>query len=167
MSYFRPANIAGRIAAGSEADTNGGCILWSGKLSRHGYGRMSANNRQQFVHRLAYALSFGPIPPGLSVCHRCDVPACINPQHLFLGTQADNMADKARKGRDAVGEANGSARLRAADIPVIRRRLVSGESCRSIARTLGVSHTAISMIKRGKRWSHAAPSSLPVTMEAV
>lgn len=75
------------------------CVLWSRTLNNKGYGKLSYQGRIWYAHRLAYALNVGPIPSGAKVCHRCDTSACINPAHLFLGTQKDNLQDMARKGR--------------------------------------------------------------------
>lgn len=76
-----------------------GCKLWFGASVPAGYGVMYYEGRQQYTHRVAWQLTHGAIPPGLLVLHECDTPACINAKHLFLGTDADNMADKMRKGR--------------------------------------------------------------------
>lgn len=96
--------VAARLAANSVPESNTGCVLWLGSVDRRGYGRMSANGRLTRTHRLAWAETFGPIPSDKWVLHKCDQPSCIRPDHLFLGTHADNMADMARKGR-----ANGGA----------------------------------------------------------
>lgn len=161
MAYFRDSNIAQRLAEGSEPDLNGGCTLWAGSMNNQGYGKLSVKGQKRFVHRLAYALAHGAIPPGLNVCHRCDVPACLNPAHLFLGTQADNLADMKGKGRQVspAGEAHPRAKLTEADVLSIKARLASGEPTATIAAGYGVTRTAIYAIREGKRWAQVqAPS---------
>ena len=76
-----------------------GCWLWTGAISIYGYARFLHGGKNRFAHRVAYTLFVGPIPDGMSVCHKCDTPRCINPDHLFLGTLADNMMDCVSKGR--------------------------------------------------------------------
>jgi hypothetical protein len=91
---LRAISLDRRLKAGVTIDPKTGCHVWTGSKYGRGYG-----NLQIATHRLAWELANGPIPEGLSILHRCDNPACCNPDHLFLGTQADNMADKVRKGR--------------------------------------------------------------------
>lgn len=79
------------------------CWLWKRSVDSYGYGHLWADNRIRTAHRIAYELHVGPIPEGLSVLHRCDTPACVNPAHLFLGTQTDNMHDASIKKRLTAG----------------------------------------------------------------
>jgi hypothetical protein len=76
------------------------CWLWKGGRDPHGYGQIHIGNKPLKAHHFSYQLTFGPIPPGLCILQRCQSPACVNPQHLFLGTQQENLADMLRKGRD-------------------------------------------------------------------
>lgn len=99
LSSYTAADLSAlrtRLRARSTLDA--GCILWTG-ASRAGYGAIKVRGVLAATHRLSYEIEYGPIPDGMSVCHRCDRPSCINPEHLFVGTRADNMADGYAKGR--------------------------------------------------------------------
>jgi hypothetical protein len=106
------------------------------------------------AHRVSYALAFGPFDSALLVCHDCDNRSCVNPDHLFLGTSADNSADMTSKGRQAKGEAHGRSKLTEADIPAIMAQRATGAALRAIARDFGVSHAVIHSIIRGESWIH-------------
>ena len=93
---------------GARVDRNGDCWLWKGCQTK-GYGVVARSGRQTYAHRYAHEITHGPIPKGSYVCHRCDQPLCCRPEHLFLGSQTDNMRDAAAKGRVARGERNGQA----------------------------------------------------------
>jgi HNH endonuclease len=81
-----------------------GCVIWTGSVGGNGYGLVWKDGVKQLAHRVAYERKFGPIPDGMFVCHHCDTRRCIKPEHLFLGTQRDNMADMHAKGRGRAGE---------------------------------------------------------------
>lgn len=140
------------------------CMEWQASLTFDGYGQIrvgSNKDRSSKVaraHRVAWKLFRGEIPAGLHVLHRCDNRKCCNPAHLFIGTNYDNMQDRNAKGRSRapLGEASSKAKLRDADIPVIRNRLAAGETQTAIARDYGVFKTAISKVAAGKTWSHVA-----------
>jgi len=91
--------IRERLLYNIEIITESGCWLWVGSLTTGGYGNLSVNYKNKPCHRLSYTEFVGEIPEGMLVCHRCDVPSCINPNHLFLGTYQDNMDDMVKKGR--------------------------------------------------------------------
>lgn len=137
-----------------------GCWLWTGWVDRNGYGEIAlpkgSEKRRIFAHRLSYQLHCGD-PAGMHVCHHCDVPSCVNPAHLFLGTQADNMRDKERKGRGVKprGEHSGRARLTEQQVREILAAQNAGEASASrIARSLGVSRGTIRQILEGNNWRH-------------
>ena len=83
---------------------SGGCWTWLGAKNNQGYGNFNVGGKFERAHRIAYCLSIGEVPAGLFVLHHCDNPSCVNPKHLFLGTQKDNMQDCLKKGRFPVGE---------------------------------------------------------------
>lgn len=151
------ARMAKKIDAYSEPDPNGGCLLWSRSLAKTGYGQVAFRGKVSLAHRVAFEVANGPIPDGLFVLHKCDVRACVNPSHLFLGTQAENMADMAAKGRsrnrDNRGDRHAMAKLNSAEVLVIAERLKSGESSAALGREFGVGRTAIVKIKLGESWS--------------
>lgn len=149
MAKLTPAE---RLALYGREAPETGCIVFTGTLFDTGYGSICINYRTLSAHRLAWEIENGPIPNGLSVLHRCDNRACINPAHLFLGTQADNMRDMSEKGRSSRGEKNAKAKLTEAQVRVIRE---DGRSHRAIAADYGVAKTTVGDIKRGRIWRHA------------
>jgi hypothetical protein len=131
-----------------------GCWLWRGNVGMDGYGKVCLSAaRTARAHRRAWEIVYGSIPDGMSVLHRCDTPLCVRPDHLFLGTQADNMRDKVLKGRALRGESHGRARLKAADIPGIRRAFAGGEACAAIANRFSVNPGTIWMVVHRRTWA--------------
>jgi len=127
-----------------------GCWIWTGAIAR-GYGKFWSGTRLVMAHRFAWERAHGPISPGLCVCHTCDVPNCVRPDHLFLGTNADNAADKVAKGRQshARGELCGMAKLTRGDVARIRR--AKGTHV-SVAASFNVTAYHVGRIRRGVRW---------------
>lgn len=144
---------AEHIERNSMPEPNSGCVLWLGWVGHKGHGLTTWKKKTMHAHRWAWVGRHGPIPDGLHVCHRCDVPSCVNPDHLFLGTHADNMADMVRKGRAALrpGELHRSAKLTG---EIIRDLRTSKEGTRKAARRLDVSPKAIRNIRQRKTWVH-------------
>ena len=155
------------------------CVLttWTRDAKGYGVGHVPGIGNRR-AHRWAWEQAHGPIPDGMQVLHRCDNPPCINVAHLFLGTPADNMADRDAKGHTATGDRNGSrrhpearprglamrhpqpgsangrARLTEADVPVIRERAAHGETARTIAADYGLNPTTVRRLLSGRYWSH-------------
>ena len=132
-----------------------GCWLWLGGLFDRGYGRFALDPKVTVrAHRYAWELANGQIPDGLIVCHRCDNPKCVNPEHLFLGTHKDNAEDRERKGRGAGrkrrGAAHPLAKLKAEEVRAIRS--TEGISDTAWAEFYGVSESQIGRIRRGESW---------------
>jgi len=98
--------IMERFEAKISPEPMSGCWLWVGAIDGSGYGQMNINGKTVKSHRLSYAHFVAPIPPGYCVCHKCDTPACVNPDHLYVGTFKDNAVDKVKKGRMVMGIGN-------------------------------------------------------------
>jgi len=136
-------------------EPNGGCWLWRGMVVGTGYGMVRFERKMYPAHRLAWKLFRGEIAPGLAVCHRCDVRACVNPEHLFLGTHAENMKDMKEKGRSPHGDEHSRSKLTAKNVSRIKAMLAEGHMRVSeIARAFGVTHATIDCIAKGKTWKH-------------
>jgi predicted XRE-type DNA-binding protein len=148
----------------SKVDQSGDCWIWTGKLHRDdgwGYGRFYVHTQEGTitvkVHRLAYMITYGDIPSGLCVCHRCDNPRCIRPDHLFLGTNLDNIQDMVQKGRQARGERNGLSRFTSEQVRSMRH-LYTVDRMRQaeIARVFGVDRRTVNRIVRYQLWRDVA-----------
>jgi len=135
------------------------CWLWKGGTIGP-YGRFYWKRETERAHRLAFRLWVGPLTPGLHVCHRCDTPLCVNPDHLFGGTNEDNHRDKIRKGRQAKGEAASGGRKGTGTVTSDLARAVRlaadvGVRQADIARATGIHRSTVSLIVRGKVWRYA------------
>ena len=145
-------NVAERFEQLVSPEPNSGCWLWLGYVHcKFGYGRLQFNMRTELAHRWSWIIHRGEIPDGLSVLHKCDNAHCVNPDHLFLGSLADNTADMCAKGRQrgAVGEANRNAKLTADQVAKIRR---DGLSIKAICAQYGIKKSMAYYIRSGKHW---------------
>lgn len=133
------------------------CWLWTGATKANGYGHLtSAGGRHIDAHRMAWELTHGPIPAGVYVCHHCDTPRCVRPDHLYLGTPSDNYWDMAAKGRRriAVGDARHPKLTEALVREARRRYAAGGVSIRGLARHYGVSASVMTGVLDRSRWAH-------------
>ena len=142
-----------------KVDKSGDCWLWTACYSRKGYGRFRYEGKLWQAHRISWTIHFGEIPTHdnfyntMCVCHHCDVPRCVQPSHLFLGSIADNISDRDRKGRTAQlkGELNGRSKLTEKDVVFIRE---SSLAQAQLAAIFGVNRSVVSKVKSRKLWAH-------------
>lgn len=130
-----------------------GCWIWQGNKLKEGYGRFCFNGMKTRAHRFSYELYCGPIKNGLLVCHSCDTPACVNPEHLWLGTTKENIRDAASKNRLSHGESHKSSKITKKTAYEIRgeyaRKSIGQEE---LARKYGVSRGCVIGIVKNRTW---------------
>ncbi len=132
-------------------EPNTGCWLWGGAVNSSGYGTLRIGENNLLAHRLQWERYNESIPKGMCICHTCDVRACVNPDHLFLGTYADNTRDASKKGRLPRGEKNHYAKItEVQSIAILNDNRISS----AIAKDYGLSQGYIRNLKRGYRWKH-------------
>lgn len=166
--------LASRFSTKYFPEPNSGCWIWTGMTAQNGYGRMlvkSKNGPTAAAHRISWAIVHGAPPTNLDVCHKCDNRLCVNPDHLFLGSRADNMRDCSKKGRNIMqrhpersvlrgnkirrpaGESHPQAKLTEAQIHEIRR-LRGSSSQEALAARFGVDRSTVGRILSGMTWRH-------------
>lgn len=157
----------------AKVDKSEGCWIWTGATLRRGYGAFQLNGRACRAHRVAYEMAYGSIPSGLFVCHSCDNPACVRPDHLWLGSAKDNTQDCIAKGRMVgpynhhhggyklpsgcnVGERNPRAKMTRDKVIELRARYSSGcELLTNLANEFGIAFSAADKIVRYETWKEA------------
>jgi hypothetical protein len=154
----KPRPIAERFWAKVKKASGDACWEWQGgRTPDAGYGLFGVRfkpSRYVVAHRVSYELNCGPIPEGMKVCHKCDNPPCVRPDHLFLGTQADNVEDMRSKGRAAQGTGHFRAKLDPNKVRDIRRSHAAREPVKSIAARLKVRPGTVYAVIDGKTWGH-------------
>lgn len=164
MNYVKdeeyPERLKVRFLRGIKINSQTGCWEWQKFRNRKNYGcmgiRLKGRSTVRMTHRIAWMIYKGEIPEGLQVCHHCDNPPCCNPDHLFIGTNRDNVLDCQRKGRanTLYGAKHGMSKLKDQDIIVICQLYALGFRQPVIATHFGIDQTNVSMIVQGKTWKH-------------
>lgn len=150
--------LVSRFEAKFTREPSSGCWLWTAATHTHGYGKMWDGETVTDAHRLSWTIYKGEIPKGMHVLHKCDVPCCVNPDHLFIGTHQDNMYDMNSKGRHVAPRGAMNSHLTQSTIDEIRAiqgRLANGEAKR-LALHYGISTGGLYKIRRGDRWGEAS-----------
>ena len=149
-------SVESRLLAKVKRNAETGCWEWTASKQRGGYGQINVGGKAGKplrAHRVSYSIFCGEIPDGLHVLHKCDNRACVNPEHLFLGTNADNQADMDAKGRRVnvplKGEANGACKLTRAEVIAIRS---ANSTQRALAAQFGISRSQVHNIRSGRLW---------------
>lgn len=142
-----------RIESRVERLPEAGCWIWMGATTNAGYGKISVLGKLQLAHRASYLASSGGIDDSLMVCHVCDVRSCVNPNHLYQGTQLQNVADAINRMKFAFGGKNGWSKLTEENVLEIRKMISNGIKMLDIAEHFKVSRHCIKDIKSSKRWS--------------
>lgn len=161
----RPTSFVERLEAhlANSSASSSGCLEWDGPLNFYGYPELTCRGRRYRIHRLLFAERHGPIPEGMEVCHTCDNPACVNLDHLFLGTHKENMDDMRTKGRakvypgvDHKGQRNHNAKFTPEIVLAIRSAWESGDYTGfiGIAKAFNMSRSQAEKIIKKQAWAH-------------
>lgn len=147
-------SLKDRFYSKFKINEDNGCWEWMATKFPNGYGCFKLNRKSVGAHRVSYEIHNGKINKNMVICHHCDNPSCVNPEHLFVGTQKENLLDRKLKGRSVEGNKNGRCKLSDKDILAIKRLLAEKIDQRDIAKSYGVAQTTISAINLNKSWSH-------------
>ena len=151
-----------KLEAYSIPEPNSGCWLWLAYTNSNGYGTVVENGKSRAAHRASYEEYKGPIPEGMLVCHRCDTPSCINPDHLFLGTYSDNSRDCVSKNRHSSRKGTDNGRASVTEEQVLRIIKDLEESyvtLKDLAQKHNVSPATVGRINAGHNWTHLTKAS--------
>jgi Helix-turn-helix domain of resolvase len=150
----RPIPISDRIMQKVEMDPNSGCWLWCACLTSTGYGKIGRSKKEGpgLAHRESYRCFVGDLSEEDCVLHRCDTPACVNPNHLFLGSRSDNASDMVGKGRQYRGSRHWSAKIDESDVENIRSFYSNGSKVEDLAKAFDISESSIYRITSGAGW---------------
>lgn len=156
---YRTIPFVERVMMHTRIDDSTGCHLFEGRRTGDGYGQIKDKGDAVLLHRWSWERVHGKIPHGLHILHKCDTPNCINVEHLFIGTHADNMRDKANKGRSknvptGYSHKRPNSKVTTDQVVQIKRMLKDGIQQFKIASLFSVSRNLISEISLGKTWKH-------------
>lgn len=144
-----------RVMRRTLPEPNTGCVLFEGFVNPQGYGNVKVRGVAKLTHRVTWEEVNGPIPEGAYVLHSCDTPACVNPDHLFLGNQDDNMKDAAGKGRVRKGEEHHNAKLTSDKVlKIVSLRRDKGATYKELSERFGVDYSHVWNICNGNAWNH-------------
>lgn len=154
-SKFRAKPIGEKLANNLAKINDNGCINWTGRKTKWGYGTITISGKSRSAHRIAWEQAHGDIPNGLWVLHKCDNRLCCNPLHLFLGTVQDNVDDCCDKQRQTRGTMHGNHRLSDESVTLIRNKYATGKFTQvELAQEFGVLQTTISRVILRQSWKH-------------
>jgi hypothetical protein len=143
----------------NNVDKTGSCWTWRGATQKDGYGILTYQRKFYLAHRLSYLLAHGIVPDGLNICHTCDNPVCVNPDHLFAGTQLDNVRDMINKSRQVnlKGSSHGMAKLTEAQVSAIRAEYVPYVvTSRHLSDKYCITVSSVKSVLQHRQWKHVA-----------